>query len=183
MRAVWLLLFVPCAAGCGSSGGGPLLGDGGGDGAFDDGTTHDHTEPEDHNGPDTMPPTEGSTPDSPLDTGVKGGCSLNDAGPEASVLSLTGGPCTMVGAKATSCSASSTMAASFQVLNDSDASVDIVWVDYSCAKVPKGTVSAGGAFAECGFSDSTWEILKDSDKSYIGGFYLEGNDVYTVTVR
>lgn len=115
--------------------------------------------------------------DAPAEAAVEAGY---DAGP---ILTITGGTYMLLGADAGACSINSNTPTSFQLLNDRDAAVDLVWVDFSCNETGYGTIAAGGQKNQGTYETHVWRIRNDADKAFLAGFVLGSTGPFTVTVH
>ncbi len=115
--------------------------------------------------------------DAPTEAAVDAGY---DAGP---ILTITGGTYTLLGADAGACSLNSNNATSFELVNDRDASVDLVWVDFTCVEQPYGTITAAGQKPQNTYETHVWRIRNDADKSLLAAFVLGSSGPFTVTVH
>jgi hypothetical protein len=98
-------------------------------------------------------------------------------------LTVTGGSYTLLDSDAGVHSISSAAGASFTLLNESDASVDLKWVDYSGAEQSYGTVAAGANVNQGTYVTHVWNVRNDADGGFLGGFVLSSPDAFTVTVH
>lgn len=112
-------------------------------------------------------------PEASIDAGV-------EAGP---ILTITGGSYTLLGLDAGLCSQSGNTATSFQLTNDRDASIDLVWVDYSCAEQAYGTFAPLGGKTQGTYVTHVWRIRNDADKAFLAGFVLNSASTFNVTVH
>lgn len=80
-------------------------------------------------------------------------------------------------------STGSAQGASFTLLNESDASVDLKWVDYSGVEQSYGTLAAGANLNQGTYVTHVWNVRNDADGGYLGGFVLNSPDAFTVTVH
>jgi len=107
-----------------------------------------------------------------------------DAGVEAGpILTITGGSYTLLGLDAGVCSLNGNTATSFQLTNDRDASVDLIWVDYSCNEQPYGVIAPLNTKPQGTYVTHVWRIRNDSDSAFLAEFVLNAVGTYTVTVH
>ncbi len=71
----------------------------------------------------------------------------------------------------------------FELQNERDASVDLVWVTYQCDETLYATVTAGNAVNQQTYVDNVWRVRNTSDQSLLGEFSLTQNANYVVTVH
>lgn len=178
MRIPWLLVLA-LSAGCELAEGGGLAKPA--DGAASDVTLESGAADADVDTSTSDASDEGVdapwTPDTGVDAPYDAGV---DAGP---VLTITGGTYTLRGADAGVCSVGGAPT-SFQLVNDRDASVDLVWADYTCAEVAYGVVAPLGSKNQGTFVNHVWRIRNDADKKFLAEFVLQsGAANYTVTVH
>jgi VHL beta domain/Stigma-specific protein, Stig1 len=100
-------------------------------------------------------------------------------------LTVTGGTYTLLDSDADGGvrSISSAAGASFTLLNESDASVDLKWVDYSGAEQSYGTLAAGANLNQGTYVTHVWNVRNDADGGFLGGFVLDSPNAFTVTVH
>lgn len=104
-----------------------------------------------------------------------------EAGP---VLTVTGGTYALYGADAGVCSMNGGAGTTFQLLNQRDASVDLVWVDPNCVELPYGVVAPLGSKTQGTYVNHVWRIRNDGDKKFLAEFVLQsGAASYVVTVH
>jgi hypothetical protein len=106
-----------------------------------------------------------------------------DVGVDAGILTITGGTYTLVDEDAGVCSQNANNAASFQLVNDRAAPVDLVWVDYQCAEQPYGTILANAQKNQGTYVTHVWRVRNDADKAFLAGFVLNSANAFTVTVH
>jgi hypothetical protein len=163
--------------GCGGVGGGDL------DGSLPDSTVED--------GPSTTQKDAG--PDVPLvDTGPGPGTDAPvDSGSDSCVpvggdgaVTIKCGPAQVLGPTDKSCSSSSTTASAFEIMDlSADASFDLVLVNESCTDMAYGTFTQDDPLSVTGYTDSVWHVQNHADKSLVGGFILEANKSYQISVQ
>lgn len=111
--------------------------------------------------------------DAPIDAPI-------DAGP---ALTITGGSYSLHGPDASACSGSGAPT-TFQLVNQRDASVDLVWVNAACLESSYGVVAPLGSHTQGTFVNHVWRIRNDADKAFLAEFVLEsGPASYVVTVH
>jgi hypothetical protein len=115
--------------------------------------------------------------DAPAEAAIEAGY---DAGP---ILTITGGTYTLLALDAGACSMNSNTPTSFQLVNDRDAAVDLVWVDYTCNENAYGTIAAGGQKTQGTYETHVWRVRNDADKAFLAGFVLGSTGPFTVTVH
>ena len=103
-----------------------------------------------------------------------------EAGP---VLTFTGGTYVLHGPDAGVCSTNGA-GTSFKLINDRDASVDLMWVNYACVEVSYGVIQPLGTTTLGTYVNHVWRVRNDADKSFLAEFVLQsGAASYTVTVH
>ncbi len=144
--------------------------DGGDGGLVADSTTSD------------VVPADGAD-DSPVaDTGVDTGTidASQDAGP---VITITGGKYTLDGADAGICSGNTGNAINFQLFNQRDASVDLIWVNYQCGEQKYSTVAPTGNVTQGTYINHVWRVRNTSDQAFLAEFILTQQKAYIVTMH
>jgi hypothetical protein len=129
-----------------------------------------------------------TTNDAGADVILEQDVTVFDAPPEATIeagpiLTITGGTYTLLAEDAGVCSMNSNTATSFQLQNDRDAAVDLVWVDFACTENPYGTIAAGGQKTQNTYETHVWRVRNDADKAFLAGFVLSSTGPFTVTVH
>ncbi len=172
-------------AGCSLDGVG-LMGPPGSDGpdssfveAGDEGTPPLDAAPDDApalDAPDDAP----AAVDAGMDDGVADAAPEADAGP---ALTITGGNYDLLDEDGGVCSGNSGNTVNFQLQNDRDAAVDLIWVNYQCGEQKYGTVPAGGNRTQQTYINHVWRIRNTQDQAFIAQYRLTGNGAFTVTVH
>ena len=122
---------------------------------------------------------DGSTPESatPEDhSEVDGG---NSDGP----ITITPCPYEIYPPDAKVCTGFSMMAASFELYDNTDASIDLVNVNESCSPVPYGMATPSTPLSVTTYTFSAWQLQDHTTKAPIGSFVLEADQSYSVTVK
>ena len=104
----------------------------------------------------------------------------SDAGP---ILTITGGSYTLLALDAGACSVSSNQAASFQIVNDRSASIDLYWVDFTCAEKSYGTIQSNGQASLGSYVTHVWRVRNTSDQAFLASFVLNSPNAYTIDVN
>ena len=103
-----------------------------------------------------------------------------DAGP---ILTITGGSYTLLGPDAGACSVNSNQAASFQIVNDRTAPIDLYWVDFACAEKTYGTIPSNGQASHTTYVTHVWRVRNSSDQAFLASFVLNSPNAYTIDVN
>ncbi len=164
-------------SGCALDQSGLLPGDASYDAAFDaptyDAATVDAT-------PDVAtdaPQQTDAVTDAPAEAAYDAGV---DAGP---IVTITGGPYTLLDLDAGVCSMNANTATAFDLTNDRDASVDLIWVDYMCAEQPYGVIAPMGMQPQGTYVTHVWRIRNQTDSAFLAEFVLNAAGTYAVTVH
>jgi hypothetical protein len=180
MHRVWPCLFVSWAlvgTGCGGSDDSSIPD------ASQDSTTFDgggdHTSADQSASTDTGLDVSSGDVTGPIDTGAPEGSGTNDGG----LIYITGGPSTIYPPDASACTGFSETAASFEIYDDRDASIDLVLINESCKAVPYGEVAPDVPTSVMTYTDSVWRVQDHTSKTQLGSFSLGANQAYSVTVR
>ena len=78
---------------------------------------------------------------------------------------------------------SSTAAINFQLQNDRDASVDLIWVNYQCGEQKYATVAPSGNANQSTYVNHVWRVRNTSDQAFLAEFILTQQQTYTVTMH
>jgi len=148
-----------------------VLDSGGDDSSLNDATTDAVTA---NDAPDDSTITDAGVVDTgALDTGV-------DAGP---VITITGGTYTLDGVDAGVCSGNNGSSIIFQLQNQRDASVDLIWVNFQCGEQVYATVAPSGSANQQTYVNHVWRVRNSSNQAFLAEFILTQQATYTVTMH
>jgi hypothetical protein len=175
VRRLFIVLGV--VSGCALEEGGLLPGDASYDTAFD-APTHDATV--DANAADAVTDALQAT-DAVADAPAE---ATYDAGVEAGpIVTITGGPYTLLGVDAGVCSMNANTPTAFDLTNDRDASVDLIWVNYTCGEQPYGVIVPLGMQPQSTYVTHVWRIRNQAVNAFLAEFVLNAAGTYAVTVH
>jgi hypothetical protein len=174
MHRVYFFVFAASAC-VGCSGSGSNVGG--------DGSTPESATPEDHSEVDHSVPMDTGAGDTtpPVDAGAD--CGIKDGGNSDGPITITPCPYEIYPPDAKVCTGFSMMAASFELYDNTDASIDLVNVNESCSPVPYGMATPSTPLSVTTYTFSAWQLQDHTTKAPIGSFVLEADQSYSVTVK
>ena len=174
MRRLFVMLGL--VSGCALDEGGLLPGDASYDAAFD-APTYDASVDATTDVVTDAPQATDAVADAPAEAAYDAGV---EAGP---IVTITGGPYTLLGLDAGVCSMNANTPTAFDLTNDRDASVDLIWVNYTCAEQSYGVIAPLGMQPQSTYVTHVWRIRNQADNAFLAEFVLNAAGTYAVTVH
>ena len=123
--------------------------------------------------------TGDATADGALDAGID--APVKDAGP---ILEIGPGTYDLLTEDGGVCSGNSGSSIQFQLTNERDASVDLIWVNYQCVEQLYAQVLGGAApVNQQTYVNHVWRVRNTADQAFLGEFRLTQATTYTVIVH